>query len=871
MSQSIFRALLSLLPRRRRHRYGDEMGDVFRALAADAYARGGTTALLVLLMREVRGLVRFSLRERLSRLADWRPCGGWRPGREWHWAWRGVRARGGRAVSCAALLAIALALTTVAFSSADALLFRRVPYPNATRLMTLGSTPTRLIAEWRTHTDLFDDVHGYMTRPEFLTGQDQPEIVDVADVTPGLIDALGVRPVAGRSLATLDARDASVGAVLLSHRLAVRRFGNAALAVGQRIDTTGAPLVVVGVMPPTFRFPSSGFDVWRAIDLHHPRLRSMVTVGLVREGRSLAEATELVRQRAADAATHAGVTSVKVAARPLLSSTLDDQSRSLLLTVVIAAGCLLLTACLNVASLEMAWALGRLPAIGVQMALGASRATLARVALLEGVAITLIAVAFAAPVATWAAGLLAARLPDRIFDSVNPIDLDGRSVAFLTGISALVWLAIAIPPAVIVLRARAGDLLQSGVRTTPAGTRMRRLLTAGQIAVAVLLLSGTALYGRTYRSLLSIEKGFDATDLHVVTLTLPTQTYPTVASQRRLEREIAERLTARPEVVALTASAPLPPSLGERHRVEAPEIDGRRAAGRDISFGVRRVDTGFFDTLRIPMRAGRPFGTGSAVAEAVIDESMARAFWPDTSPLGRTFRIWADAAPLTVVGVTGHVFNAADDLDAASESFFQVYVPREPSGSEADTTRAFNDLPLYGLVEFAVRLTAGARSDALISTVRAVDSRISVRARAMNAVYAARFADTRLATALIGTFAVVALLLTLAGIYALLSYQVLARRREIGIRLALGARPRAIAQTVIGSALRLALPGAAAGVLVAVAVGRWIESQFFGVAAADPLTHGAVAALIMTTAVIASWWPAAQAARIDPSISLRNP
>jgi predicted permease len=873
MSQLLFRAVLTLLPQPRRARYGREMADVFRALVAETRSRAGALGVGLLLMSELRGVVRFALRERLQRLGDWRSAGGGcHPLRELRWADRNVRARGWRAALAVGLLAVAIAMTSVAFSATDALLLTRVPYPNADRLLALGMLRTGVVADLRQHTDLFEYVHGYLTRPIFLTGQDQPEIVDVADVTAGLLDALGVRAAAGRLLVEADAADEGTSIAVISDRLARARFGTATQAVGQRIDTTAAPLVVVGVMPPEFRFPSGGFDVWRAIDLRHPRLRSMSAVALIRSERAPADTAALVARRVGDAEARAGLPSRSIAPRPLLSRTMEERPRRLLLIVAAAAICLLLTACLNVASLELAAAFARRPLNGVQMALGASRAALVRTALAEGALITGAAAVLALPLAAWATAWLSTGLPDRIFDSVNPIDLDLRTLAFLVATSVIVWIGIAVPPALVAMGARPAHLLQSGVRTTAkSSARIRRWLTATQVAFAVLLLSGTVLYARSYRAMLAVDKGFDSSSLYALMLTMPTQVYPSAWSRDALARDIRARLERRPDVVDVTMSAPLPPSLGERYRAERPEIDGRPIAAGERSFGIRRVDVHFFRALRLPLREGRAFEPAGAPDDAVIDESMARAFWPDGSASRHTFRI-ADGMPaMRVVGIAAHVFNAADDVAAESDSFFQVYVLQQPPAPTVEQpARAINDLPLYGSIEFGIRMRPGAPTDEIGREIRALDPRIRVRLRAIDDIYAERFDDTRLATLLVAAFATVAFALTVAGIYGLMAFLVAARRREIGIRIALGAGRQAVAGMVIGSTLRLVLAGAAAGTIAAAVIARWMSAQFFGVTAGNPWTYAMAAGVVGATAILASWPPARTAARIDPALSLRQ-
>jgi hypothetical protein len=425
VSASLFSVLLRLLPRRRRERYGGEMLGVFAALADDARRDGGA-ARFVLLMKEIGGVMRFALRERLGRLKDWQPAGGWRPMRELQWAWRGVGARGWRAGLEIGLLAVALAACTIVFSAADALLVRRVPYPAADRLVNLGSLPPATLEEWRRHAELFVEVHGHVTRPAFLTGEHQPAIVDVADVTPGLIEMLGVAPRWGRLPATADLEDTSIEAVVISESLARERFGDAAAAVGQRLITTDKPFLVLGVMPRDFRFPAGSYQIWRALDVRS-RVRFVRGVARLAPGQSLETIGAAVQSRAADVAA---ASSARPGTKPPVPSafgaaSMDARSRTLLLVVAAAALCLLLTACANVASLELAGAIVRARTFGIHSALGASTGHLVRGTLLEGALLLFPAAAAAAMLAFWGTDALSARLPAWCWPRPRP----GRSSA----------------------------------------------------------------------------------------------------------------------------------------------------------------------------------------------------------------------------------------------------------------------------------------------------------------------------------------------------------------------------------------------------------------------------------------------------------
>ena len=790
-------------------------------------------------------------------------------------AWQAVRSRGLRAVLEVVLLAVALAANTVVFSAADAYVFRRVPYPAAGHLIELDKRMSSLdLVEWRRQTDVFAGLHGYATRPVFLQAQGQPEVVDVADVTPGLIDLLGVSAKWGRLLAEADARESSGEVVVISEDLALRRFGSAANAVGRSLETTGSPLVIVGVMPRGFLFPSRGCEIWRVLDLRAPS-RSVSIIGAPAAGQTVATISQAIAIRASAVAAAAGSTRATTAtARALRLSQLSPEARRLLLVIMGAALCLLLTACANVASLELATAMSRVRAMSVHLALGATRGRLVRSGLLEGLWIITPAVAAATALASYGTHALAAAIPDRIFDSANAVDLDARALGAMTMAAVVTWLLVSVPLAWLGSRSQLVDLLKSESRTSiasRAGLRLRQALTIVEVALAVLLLCGGLLYLRTYGALVSLGKGFDSRHLAVVSLTLPMQSYPNAQAREFLAAQVMERLRARPGVEDVSHPDSLPPSLGENYGA-ALEVDGQVVPTDRVTIGLNRIDQTFFSTLRIPLRRGEVFQAGAPPTLAIVDETFANRLWPNQDPIGHSFRISARQPLLTVVGVAGHVRNDADDPSGPSERQFQVYVPRQPPPPPAPSAGpvSVQNQALYGFIDLAVRLDPSVRATDLLADVRSIDSRFRLKVDAMDDLYARRFEDTFLATSVVSGFGSVAFFLAMAGLYGVLAVLVAGRVREIGIRMALGADRRAIAGLVVGSCARLVTLGIVLGLIATAGASRVLQSQFFGVSPIDSATYALVAIAVAATALVASWFPARQAARVDPAVTLRS-
>ena len=371
---------------------------------------------------------------------------------EIRWAWRNIVARRWRAVLTIGLLAVALAATTIVFSAADSLVFRRVAYPSADRLVTFdtrdaksgrpggGFASAAVLDEWRKQTDLFAGVHGHLYKTIFLLGNGEPELVPAADVTPGLIDMLGVWPRWGRTLLESDTHRTDVHVVLIAEEIARERFGDPARSVDQRIETTAEPLLVVGVMPASFRFPDGTQRVWRAFDPRGPLARNMgiSLIARVADGVSLTQLTQMMEARSEALYFAAGARNVLIASpAPLRTARVIAEQRRLLFVLLGAAISLLLTACANVASLELASALTRARTYAIQLAIGASRAALVRAGLLEGNLLVGTAGLAAFVLAYVATDALGRYLPVALTASVNPIDIDYRPLAVTIGLGVV--------------------------------------------------------------------------------------------------------------------------------------------------------------------------------------------------------------------------------------------------------------------------------------------------------------------------------------------------------------------------------------------------------------------------------------------------
>jgi predicted permease len=811
---------------------------------------------------------------------------------EVRWAWRNVRARGWRAGLAVSLLAIALAANTIVFSISDSLVFRRVAYPEAHRLIgfqtrdartgrvSAGFASPAVLDEWRKQTDLFAGVHGHLYKVIFLSGAGEPELVQASDVTVGLIELLGVGPRWGRSLVEGDDRRTDLQAVLIAESLARERFGNPERAIGQTLETTAEPLNVVGVMPESFRYPAGTQRIWRVFHPRGPLAQNygITLIARIAPGVSLDQLARMMEQRSADILAAAGARAGMVAVPAQLPGAQSPAERRRMLFVLIGAALsLLLLACANAASLELAGALGRARTCAIQLAVGASRGSLARTALIEGIWLTGAAAVAATLLAYWGIKSLVRLLPPNLIaGSVNPIDLDERALVFMSGLGAMTWILSSAPVVVFAWRANLLDLLKlegNSVAASRAGALVRRALTVAQVALAVLLLVGSVLYVRSYLALLRLDKGFDSSGVVAISLTIPPQTFGTPAERRVMAQTILDRLRARPGVIAAFEGSP-PPSTGDSPtHMDSIEVDDRPPMETNLLFPRLQVEPDYFAVLRIPLLAGRMFEPGEPPTNVIVTEALARRLWSGTSAVGHRFRETPNRPWNHVVGVVGHV-RALRDGTTGPDQHFQLYAARQPppppvAGAQPRAPVRMTGMA-YGGLTVTARVDSRSRTNDLYQTVRAVDPRNILKLEFADDQYARQFADRLLATRVISSFGVLAFLIAAAGIYGLMAFLVADRAREIGIRMALGADAQRISRLVLGSSLRLVTVGAALGIGGAIAASRWAESQLFGVRATDPSTIALVTLGVVATALLATWHPARQASRIDPKVLLKN-
>jgi putative ABC transport system permease protein len=862
----VYRWLLRLLPKYRRGARAEEMAGVFDALRADERRRRGRLGVAVLWARETVGLMRFAFRERV--LATWIMT-------EFQWALRGIRARGWTAGLAVSLAAIAIAANALVFSASDSLVFNRLTYPNASRLIEIRNAVERrptaymtapLIREWSAQTDLLHGLARYRTTTVFLSGGGTAERAELAEVSAETFSVLGSAPRWGRSFSNEDVAAVNEERVVISEDLATARFGAPARALGQQLQTTAAPMLVVGVMPGGFHFPRGDVRIWR-VATADAQPGYFDTLACLAPGRTLERDGPAIAARGEAIARTLGLgDKYRAVASPY--GAFGTGYRQMFLLLLGAAACLLLTACANIASLELTSAARRSAQYALQLALGASKGLLARVALIEGAMLAAIAFGLALALASLGTNTLTKWLPERFgVITVNPIDVDARTIGFMSLIVLGVWLVSTLPVVFHASRASLTEALKAEGRSSTlsrAGVMTRRLLTAVEVAAAVLLLVGSALYVRSYSAMIGRDKGFDSTGLIAISLTVPPQMMAEIPAARA---DLMARIEKLPGVLGVVRDA-------------APHNDGDTPSPfGDLRIGAKQISPDYFKVMRVPMRAGRALEAGDAPTDVVVDESLARQLWPagPASAIGATLQI-KGYQPYRVVGVAAHVRTDYEGWKGPSQTQFLYYrllPPPRPSAPRPAPPRPKTGWasrvggPVYSSISLTVRLDSPDRAPEFLRQVRAMTPKFELTADLEDDLYAEWAEETLLSTRIVGAFGVLSFLVAMAGVYGVMAYLVAGRAREIGIRMALGADRPAVSRLVLASSMRMVLVGVGLGLGAAYLASRWIASQLVDVGATDAVTYLGVAAVVAITAAFATWHPARQAASVDPAISLR--
>jgi predicted permease len=791
------------------------------------------------------------------------------------YAFRQMRKSPGFTLFAGGALALGIAATSAVFSITDAVLLRPLNYRDPSRLVMIWQDDTNYgfprnnpspfaFTQWKERNHVFEDMAALRHDSLNLTGHGDPEYLQTDTVTANFFSVLGVDPARGRTFSSEDGRPGAPLTVVLSYGLWVRRFGSDPHIIGQDLLLSGAKYTVIGVMPRVFRFLDPKIDAWVPSQWTSQFIESEKTnhyltmVGRLRGGVSIvqaqAEMLALGKQLSANDPWDSGAVLVP------LREQVSGNVRPVILLLLGAVAFLLLIACANVANLSLARGSSRAREIALRLALGADRRRLIRQMLTESLLLSGMAGLVGLLLAFWGTRFLVLLVPSGT--SATP-QLDIRLLAFTLSVSILTGVLFGVAPAVRASRnAVLANMKEGGAQSGmgAGGHGVRRVLVISEVALTVVLLTGAALMLRSFEKLYTQDAGFRAD--HVLTLQtrLPYPRYGEFARRTQFYREVVQRVKTLPGVTAAGYATDLPLTAwgnGTFVTVENRPVDPKHM----LIANVRVVTPDYFRAIGMRLLHGRLLaqtdGTDAPKA-ALVNETMARTYWPGMDPVGRRFKRGAADANSpwwTVVGVVGDMRQGGMDIAVRPESYFP-----------------FEQADFFSPRSLAVRTTGDPVS--LINEVRRQVSQVDpdqpiANIQTMSDLVDSSIAKPRMNTFLLGGFAGLALLLAALGIYSVLSFAVTQRTREIGVRIALGARFRDVLGMVLASGARLFAAGAAIGLPAAVSLSRLMSHLLYEISPVDFVSYASVVVVFGAIAFLACYIPARRAANVDPMVALR--
>jgi putative ABC transport system permease protein len=789
-----------------------------------------------------------------------------------------MRRSPGATAAAVAALALGIGGCTAIFSVVNAVLLRPLPYERPAEILNVwGSDPSRQLdlgpisyqrfQQIEKENRAFQAFGAYTIDSVDLTGVADPRQLKAARVSSGVIRTLGVLPAKGRSF--LPEEDVAGGApvAILSHQLWRDQFGSDPQIVGQGISLGGASATVVGIMPAGFSFPEPDIAIYIS-RIFEP---NFLTAGAIERGSSYLDAIARPRSGAGRAEVQADLD--RLAASDKRSAFLDadlnyrivplmeqvtGNVRPTLLIFSCAIGFVLLIACANVANVLLARALDRRREVAVRAALGASRGRIVRQFLAESLLFALPAGALGVLFAFWGARIFT-NAAARSIPRAGEIDLDVSVLIATCAFTLLTALLAGLAPAFHASRADPSAALSDARSHSSSGRRggrTRSALIVLEVALSVVLLVGAGLLMKSFSLLQRVEPGFSTQNLVVAKVNLPSGRYAEPARIREFQDRVAEALATLPGVVSVGAGETLPPDGSGKTPLA---VDGRdKPIGERDLIAFDTVSPGYFRTLGIPVLAGRAFTSddkGGAPIKVVVSHAFAQRYFPNDSPIGKKVMLGRGTTGYEIVGEVGDV--KQDGLDSVPEAFFYLTANQRPIRSFSLVMRTNG--AMSGMAALLRARVAEADKDLAIGAVET-----------MNQAFDRSLARRRFILGVIGIFAALAVALAAIGVYGVLSYTVSRRTAEIGVRMALGAQRWDVMRLVLRESFVLAIVGAGIGLAAAFALTRLMARLLFGVSATDPGIFGEMAAIVVTVALVASYGPAARAARLDPTSALKT-
>lgn len=777
-------------------------------------------------------------------------------------------------------LALGIGVNAAIFNLVNAMLIRPLPYVQPERLVALHETQPKKgttwnaisvpdFLDWKEQSQTLEDLAVYARRNYNTNSEEEPERLEGCEVSANLFSMLGVLPRLGRNFAVGEDL-AGGGVALISDAVWQRRFRRDPNVLGKTIQLDDKVHEIIGVMPARFAFPEFA-EVWTPLDLSLDKQRDYRWLN----GIARLKAGVDIRQAESDLAgiarrleenfpdTNAGW---GASVRPLLDELMPQGPRLGMYFMLGAAFCVLLIVAANVATLLLAQATGRAGETALRMALGATRGRLVRQMFSESLFLALCSGALGVLVSIGLVKLMVGAVPVRIPFWIH-FDLDARVVAFTVVASAMAAIVFGLAPALRSARAGQAGILRAsggGSGTGPGSHRLHRLLVTSELALSLVLLICAMLMVKSFFRLQDVESGYDPHQLLTLRLSLTADEYKDLTRRTGFLSDVIGRISALPGVESAAAVDYLPISRAGYSAIPI-IVDGQPASpGEEPTASQHAATSGYLHTLAIPILSGRdwtPHEADESAPVALINAALAKRLWPGESPLGH--RIKTPQSPagqwLSIIGITGDIDSSYHVAGLDSWPRDQVYVPH-PQGGAKNLTLAVRTSGDANRMVPAVRAEIrAAGGNVPIFDLATMDDMIT------QVVWLPRFWGQ-----IFTAFAAMALLIASIGIYGVTAYSISQRRRELGIRLALGAQPRQLMRLVVGEGMSLALVGVGVGLAVTFAVTRFLAALLYGVSATDPLIFGAVSLLLLAVALLASFLPARRVSRVDPMLELRS-
>jgi putative ABC transport system permease protein len=779
--------------------------------------------------------------------------------------------------SVVAVIALALGIgaNTAIFSVVNTVLLRPLPYQEPDRLMAVRSynvpkhpdfavSPGDFL-DWQKQSQLFQGLAAYRTSSYNLLIGSEPERIRAARVTAGLITMLGINPLHGRDFMAEEDQENSGRVAIISYGLWQRRFAADPGVLGQAMTLNANLYTIIGVMPPGFKFPQSDIDIWTpmafdADDRQSHGAHFISVLGRLNPGVTVAQAqSEMdaiaahLREQYADTNTGWYIHVV-----PMLDFAVA-KIKPALLVLLGAVAFVLLIACANVANLLLARAAARQKEIAIRTAMGARRWRIVRQLLTESVLLALVGGVLGVLLAVWGIDALLALAPENL-PRIKDVAIDRYALLFTFAVTIITGVAFGLVPALQASKPNLNETLKDTGRGTTGGRRrqmVRSVLVVVEVALALVLLVGGGLMLRSFARLMQVDPGFNPTHVLTVNVTLPGKKYPQEPQQAAFYKQLVDNLGTLPGVQAVSGANTL---IIVSDFVLGFSVQGRPPAnpGEMTVTNYYAVTPDYFKAMDIQLLRGRVFAeadNADAQRVALINETMAKRYFPDEDPIGKYISV--TNGPETwrqIVGVVADVKQSGLDQETPA----QTYEPFWQAPGTFMTLIVRSDS------------TPAALSAAIRSEVLKLDKEQPIsNVKTMEQVLADSVAQQRFSMLLLAVFAVVALTLAAVGLYGVMAYSVTQRTHELGIRMALGASSRDVLRLVMGQSLLLTMIGVAIGLVAAFFLTQLMASLLFGVTATDPLTFAGIAVLQMLVALAASFVPARRALKVDPMIALR--